>query len=254
MRRVPLMLLTCLAFASAGVQAQALQTDFAPLFDAQASRKLTLEAPVIAAYSESLTESLRSVKTDDFAEFYVMVDRNPKAQRLLLFVGTPSQLSFVGAAPVATGNVGRFDYYITPLGIFEKTLTVDFRAEGTRNEHGIKGYGSKGMRIWDFGWYPATKGWKPKSGETTDIRFQMHSTDPKLLEPKLGSPGSKGCIRIPESVNKFMDRYGVLDRAYDEAAATAAHRPWIWAKDHEANSFSGRYLVVVDSADAPVGQ
>jgi hypothetical protein len=36
--------------------------------------------------------------------------------------------------------------------VFEHTLdNPDFRAEGTVNEFGIRGYGTKGMRIFDFG-------------------------------------------------------------------------------------------------------
>jgi hypothetical protein len=208
----------------------------------------------IASNRALLAGALSTIKVDERPEFYVLVDRNPKVQQLSLFVGVPTDLTFIGAVPVATGNTGRFDYYITPLGVFEHKLKQDFRAEGTRNGHGIKGYGSKGMRIWDFGWYPATRGWQLKNPEATDIRFQMHATDPGILEPKLGHPGSKGCVRVPESMNKFMDRYGVLDFAYDEVSATTGKRPSVWKKDHQANPFSGRYLVVVDTAENPVGR
>jgi hypothetical protein len=138
------------------------------------------------------------------------------------------------------------------LGVYEHKLLVDFRAQGTKNENGIRGYGSKGMRVWDFGWFPATKGWG-KSPGSGDIRFQMHATDPSVLEPKLGSPGSKGCVRIPESLNKFIDHYGVLDAAYEQAIATGQKAAWVLPKDREGTAFSGRYLVVIDTSEAPVG-
>lgn len=246
--------LLALSLGLPAAHAQVTQGDFPALFAKEVTRKVALDANDVALYQGLLIEALDGLKVDARPEFYVMVDRNPAVQRLSLFVGTPAELTFVGAAPVATGNIGRFDYYITPLGVFEHKLMSDFRAEGSRNEHGIKGYGSRGMRIWDFGWYPATKGWKTASAEPTNIRFQMHATDPGLLEPKLGRPGSKGCVRVPESLNKFMDRYGVLDFSYDQAAAVSGKAPWIWNAQHERTPFSGRYIVVVDTSETAFGR
>jgi len=46
----------------------------------------------------------------------------------------------VGAAPVSTGLPGRFEHFTTPLGVFEHSLAnPDFRAEGTKNQFGIRG-------------------------------------------------------------------------------------------------------------------
>jgi hypothetical protein len=228
------------------------QADFSRLFGEQVTRTATLSADAVANYQTLLTDALSNRKLDDKPQFYVVVDRNPAVQVLSLFVGTLPTPTFVGAAPVATGTTGRFDHYITPVGVYEHTLLQDFRAEGTKNSNGIRGYGSRGMRVWDFGWYPATKGWKGAAGETGNIRFQMHATDPGILEPKLGKPASKGCVRVPESLNKFMDRYGVLDAVYESAAA-AGTKPWVWNKAREAHAFSGRYIVVVDTSVEPVG-
>ena len=66
------------------------------------------------------------------------------------------------------------------------------------------------------------------------MRLQMHATDPDLLERRLGSVQSKGCIRIPASLNRVIDRYGVLDADYERAQRTPV-------------PFPGRYLMVVDS-------
>ena len=41
--------------------------------------------------------------------------------------------------------------------------------------------------------------------------MEMHATDPDLLEQRLGRPDSEGCIRIPAAMNRFLDRYGVID-------------------------------------------
>lgn len=75
---------------------------------------------------------------------------------------------------------------------------------------------------------------------------QMHATDPKLLEPRLGSPQSKGCIRIPLSLNRFIDRHGLLDADYMQAAA-AGLAVWVLPAAATAPSWPGRYLVLVES-------
>jgi hypothetical protein len=63
---------------------------------------------------------------------------------------------------VSTGRVGTFDRFETPTGVFEHaTRNPDYRAEGTKNEFGIRGLGAKEMRIFDFGWHQAAR-----SGQT----------------------------------------------------------------------------------------
>jgi hypothetical protein len=74
----------------------------------------------------------------------------------------------------------------------------------------------------------------------------MHATDPDLLEKKLGTPQSKGCIRIPATLNTFIDHYGILDGAY-EKAMTEGMTFWVLSKTREATPWSGRFLVVVDT-------
>jgi len=180
--------------------------------------------------------------------FVVLVDRNPGVQRLLLFLGSRGEWQLVGAAPVSTGLPGRFDHFETPLGVFDHSVgSPDFRAEGTRNALGIRGYGRKGARIYDFGWVVASKGWgdhKPMA-----MRLQMHATDPDRLEPRLGTAQSKGCIRIPASLNAFFDRFAVLDEDYEEKMAHGRHF-WVLRADRTPTAWSGRYLVVIDSRES----
>jgi hypothetical protein len=155
--------------------------------------------------------------------------------------------NFIGAAPVSTGRRGGFEYFLTPVGVFAHTpANPDFRAEGTRNEFGVRGYGVKGMRVFDFGWVIGERTW---DGRTSPMRLQVHATDPDLLEPWLGEPRSKGCIRIPAGLNRLLDRYGLLDADYEEALARGA-RLWVLAPDRTPTPWSGRYLVVVDSQRA----
>jgi hypothetical protein len=102
-------------------------------------------------------------------------------------------------------------------------------------------YGRKRMRIYDFGWISAPKGWSESV-----MRLQMHATDPDLLEPRLGSVQSKGCIRIPATLNSLIDHYGILDGAYEREIANGKDF-WVLPQDRAPTPWSGRYLVVVDT-------
>jgi hypothetical protein len=129
--------------------------------------------------------------------------------------------------------------------VYEHTLAnPDFRAEGTRNDLGIMGYGDRGRRIFDFGWVETARGWGDRHAGL--MRLQVHATDPDLLEPLLGRARSKGCIRIPAAVNEFLDRRGILDADYEEAAAQGRTH-WVLRADRQPARWPGRYLVVVDS-------
>jgi hypothetical protein len=166
-------------------------------------------------------------------------------QALLLFWGVGGAWELVGAAAVSTGQPGRFEHFATPIGVFDHSLTnPDFRAEGTKNEFGIRGYGRKGMRVFDFGWVSTRKGWG--DGAPSVMRLQMHATDPDVLEQRLGTAQSKGCVRIPAALNDLLDRFGVLDADYLEEVEAGRHL-WVLRGDRTPTSTPGRYLVVIDS-------
>jgi hypothetical protein len=154
----------------------------------------------------------------------------------------------IGATKVSTGQAGRRDYYITPTGVFPATADfLGYRAEGTFNENHIRGLGVKGMRVWDFGWQTATKGWRT-DGEQGPIRLQMHATDPDRLEQRLGRPASEGCIRVPGPVNRFLDRHGIIDGAFERAAAYDIRYSALLLPNRIPTPLAGDLLVVVDSA------
>lgn len=177
-------------------------------------------------------------------QYVLVVDRNPRVQAALLaYCDEAGRFEWIGAVPVSTGQPGAFEYFATPPGVFAHDLRhPDFRAEGTRNQQGIRGYGAKGMRVFDFGWVKAPKGWGDQ--RESQMRLQVHATDPDRLEPLLGKPGSKGCIRIPAAFNVFLDRYGILDAAYE--AAVVKH--WVLRPDRVPVARPGRFLVVVDTS------
>src|SRR3569623_763150 len=79
------------------------------------------------------------------------------------------------------------------------------------------------------------------------MRLLRHATDPDALEQRLGTAQSKGCIRIPAALDLLLDHYGVLDGAYESAAARGG-RLWVLQGDREPVEGAGRWLVIVDSA------
>ncbi len=222
-------------------------TRLAALYQQQVDRQLRIPEAEQAHYATVLDETLIRAGLGSIpAQYVVVVDRNVWVQAAMIFwKSEQGDFHFIGASPASTGKPGRFEYFQTPTGIFDHTLdNPDFRAEGTRNEFGILGYGRKGMRVYDFGWLTAPKGWG--DGSAGVMRLQLHSTDPDLLESRLGSAQSKGCIRIPASLNLFIDRYGLLDAHYERAVA-AGQKLWVLSPLREPTPWSGQYLVVVDT-------
>ncbi|MBU9616989.1 hypothetical protein KTE47_05070 [Burkholderia multivorans] len=223
--------------------------DMRKRFAQEVTRRLNVPANEQRAYGERLQRALAAADLADLAgEYVAMVDRAPNVQALFIyFRATPANAwLLIGAAPIATGLPGQYDHFLTPLGVFHHSPDhMDFRAEGTTNENGIRGYGHRDMRIFDFGWVDGERGWG-KGGKSA-MRFQMHATDPDRLEPLLGIRHSKGCVRIPASLNTFLDRHGILDDDY-QARVEAGKSLWVLRGDREISPIAGRYLVVIDSA------
>lgn len=178
------------------------------------------------------------------------VDRNPGVQALAVVLARPGgNWEILGGCRVSTGEPNRRGHFITPTGVFLHTDAVlDWRAAGTFNEHHIRGLGLRGMRVWDFGWVQASKGWRA-DGEAGEIRLLLHATDPDLLEPRLGRPASLGCVRIPSAMNLFLDRHGVLDADYEQAAVGDARFRALLLPDRTPTPLAGRALVVIDSSE-----
>lgn len=248
--------LVCSCFAAlVGMPAPVLTASVAPMagvpalsteFVRDVTPRLQPSAQAVSLYAQRLDAALAAggIRIEQI-RFVVLVDRNPGVQSLLLFWGAEGAWQLVGAAPVSTGLPGRFDHFETPVGVFDHVVdNPDFRAEGTPNELGIRGYGRKGARIYDFGWVVASKGWGDR--KTMAMRLQMHATDPDRLEQRLGTAQSKGCIRIPASLNAFIERFAILDEDYEEKIGQGRHF-LVLPADRSTTPWSGRYLVVVDS-------
>jgi hypothetical protein len=185
----------------------------------------------------------------DHPQLVVVVDRSPSVQRMVVMAARPdARWEVIGGTKVSTGQAGRRRYFITPTGVFVHGAAIlDYRAEGTFNENHIRGLGLKGMRVWDFGWHPAERGWT-RDGTTVDIRLLMHATDPDTLESRLGRPASMGWVRIPAKMNRFLDLHGVLDADHERAAATDARFRAALRPDRTPTPLAGNMLIVVDSS------
>src|SRR5579864_46600 len=182
-------------------------------------------------------------------QLLVVVDRNPAVQHLAIVLADPhGPWSVIGGSKISTGEAGPFDSFVTPRGVFVHNGSIlGYRALGTFNQHHIRGLGLKGMRVWDFGWQVAQKGWE-RRGETGKIRMLMHSTDPKYSAALLGRTASQGCVRVPAAMNRFLDMHGVLDREYEELARHSASYRAVLRPDRQPTPLAGDKLVVVDSS------
>src|SRR5271166_323625 len=182
-------------------------------------------------------------------QLLVVVDRNPAVQELRIVLAQPDAVwEVIGGSKVSTGQAGRHGYYITPIGVFLHTDGIlDYRALGTFNENHIRGLGLKGMRVWDFGWQTADRGWGVER-DPSEIRLLMHATDPDYLEQRLGRPASQGCVRVPAAMNRFLDVHGVLDADYERASRDDAKLSSVLLPERQPTPLAGNALVVVDSS------
>ena len=235
------------ASASAFAIAPASPDELASAYGAEVDRRLNVPPEEAQRYAD-LAESAftRANVMPVMPQYVVVVDRNPHVQALLLmWRSSDGDYQLAGASPVSTGRPGTFDHFQTPLGVFEHTPgNMDYRAEGTYNENGIRGYGEKGMRVFDFGWQQVPKGWGDHA--VIQMRLQMHATDPDQLEQRLGTIQSEGCVRIPATLNRFLDHYGVIDAEYEDFAE-GGQRIKVLRPEREGVTDAGRYMVVVDS-------
>lgn len=193
------------------------------------------------SFSDKVAAEVQAKQLEE-SQFFIAIDRGFKAQVLALafYDKDKNSVSLSHFSPVSTGNTRKL-HFITPTGWFEnKVENGSYRAEGTKNSQGFRGYGAKGRRVWDFGWQKAQPGWIKKE-EERDIRFQMHATDPALAESKLGTPQSQGCVRVHSTANAFFDKYGIIDKEYETA------NYWALLKNRTPVEFAGNKILVVET-------
>lgn len=238
--------LACAAPQALAIPLNLTTAEWTARFEREVDHRLTVPPEDQARYTTLLKQALADAKLDAPAQVVLLIDRSPQVQAALIVMHTGGDdWLLIGATAVSTGKVGTYDHFLTPLGVFPHTLdNRDFRAEGTLNENHIRGYGKRGMRVFDFGWQQAERGWG--SGAVSQMRLQMHATDPNVLEARLGNVASEGCIRIPATLNLFLDTHGFLDAAYEDAVAEG-NDLWVLKPDRQTIAQPGQYMVIVDS-------
>lgn len=206
----------------AGVQGQLVDEEDIALmkqFDDEVDRRLDVLEVEQRRYIERLQAALRDGGVVLAAKQHlILVDRSAQVQAIaVLLFDPPARWFWIGASATSTGRPGQFDHFVTPSAVFVHSLAnPDFRSEGTLNENHIRGYGVRGMRVFDFGWVIGERGWG--GGGMSAMRLQMHASDPTVLEPRLGTAQSKGCIRIAASLNRYLDHHAILDADYEQAS------------------------------------
>jgi len=222
-------------------------TEMLTRYRSQVTSQLIVPALEVARFAQLVELELqRAAKPLLSPQYLMVVDRNPDTQAGFLFWWSPAGgFNLVGASSVSTGQSGNLGHFETPLGVFEhSTVNPDFRSEGIASADGIQVYGAKGLRVFNFGWQQVSKGWG--DGTVSQIRLQMHATDPDLMERRLGSAQSTGGVHIPASLIRLLDHHGVLDADYDQALREGRTLD-VLQGDREQVRYPGRYLVVVDS-------
>lgn len=186
------------------------------------------------------------------SQYFVYVDRNPARQLIFLGVydAASDKVELLGGDLVSTGLLRRGqDSFLTPTGVFEHLPeNFGYRAQGTRNQHGWRGLGGKGSRVWDFGFQQSPREFRQGVYES-QMRLLMHATDPDQGEPRLGGMDSKGCVRVSANMNRFLDRRSILDRHYERLAAENPGM-WLLAPDRSPVSAPGSFMAVGDSSTA----
>jgi hypothetical protein len=182
-------------------------------------------------------------------QLVLIVDRALKGQTLSLALAKPDgDWQILGTRSVSTGKPGRKEHFKTPVGVLlNDGSELGYRAQGTYNENHIRGLGVKGMRVWDFGWQTSDD-WRTP-GATMQVRVEMHATDPAVLAQRLGRADSEGCIRVPEAVNRFLDRHGIIDADIEKLAQTDAGYRALLSPYLTPTPLAGDAVIVVDSGE-----
>lgn len=198
--------------------------------------------------SRAKAEINRSTYNISSPILFVAVDRNPSVQRMVVIMArSDAEWNVLGGSAVSTGKPGTKEHFKTPVGVFINSSDIlGFRAQGTKNLNGIRGLGTKGMRVWDFGWQDADFG----NGRINPggMRLAMHGTDPVILEPRLGKTASEGCVRLPHQTVNFLDIYGIIDKDYENSARSQRRFASLLRQDRSPSPYAGNGLIVFDSS------
>lgn len=210
--------------------------EIAQQYELQVQQRLAVPDDEVRLYCAMCEMQLFDARRDLLAPQYLLVvDSSPEVQAALLFWRLlAGSYRLVGASPASTGSVDEPDDVLTPLGAFEQTSAGDGRSGCATPAKPV--CGRAGHRVFDFGWQQTRRA--SGAGEPVGLRLQLRAAD-RVLEPRLGSACSDGCILLPASLISFVDEYGLLDGSAEAGSAVRARRA--------ALPYRGRHLLVVDT-------
>jgi hypothetical protein len=182
-------------------------------------------------------------------QLVLIIDRAPRAQLLAMALArSDGNWQILGTSHISTGKPGRLQHFKTPVGVLlNDGSEIGYRAQGTFNQNHIRGLGVKGMRVWDFGWQTSDD-WRTP-GATMAVRVEMHATDPSVLEERIGRADSEGCIRLPDALNRFLDRHGIIDAAIERLGDTDIGYRALLSHELEPTALAGDAVIVIDSSE-----
>jgi lipoprotein-anchoring transpeptidase ErfK/SrfK len=218
------------------------------------ARAIPHQIHLSAARQEALISLAQQMAADDHLfirrpQLVLIVDRASSAQLMALTLARPDgDWEILGTSDVSTGKPGRKQHFKTPVGVLlNDGSELGYRAQGTYNQNHIRGLGVKGMRVWDFGWQTSDD-WRTP-GATMQVRVEMHATDPAVLEQRLGRADSEGCIRLPDALNRFLDRRGIIDADLERLGETDAGYHALLSPYLAPTPIAGDSVIVVDSSE-----
>jgi hypothetical protein len=226
----------------------------ADLIAAAMARAVPDPVSLSAERQEALVSLARQMAAEDHLfirqpQLVLIVDRAPQAQLLAMTLAEPDGgWRILGTRHVSTGKPGRLQHFKTPVGVLlNDGSEIGYRAQGTFNQYHIRGLGVKGMRVWDFGWQ-TTDDWRTPDA-TMAVRVEMHATDPNVLEARIGRADSEGCVRLPDSLNRFLDRHGIIDAAIERLGDTDSGYRALLSPELDPTPLAGDAVIVVDSSE-----
>ena len=244
---------------AAGIDSEAplstaqVQTDAAEIRQAMA-RAIPHQIHLSAARQAALISLAQQMAAADHLfirrpQLVLIVDRAATAQLMAVTLAQPGgDWEILGTSDVSTGKPGRKQHFKTPVGVLlNDGSELGYRAQGTYNQNHIRGLGVKGMRVWDFGWQTSDD-WRTP-GATMQVRVEMHATDPAVLEQRLGRADSEGCIRLPDALNRFLDRRGIIDADLERLGETDIGYRALLSPYLEPTPIAGDAVIVVDSSE-----
>jgi hypothetical protein len=226
----------------------------ADLIAAAMAREAPAPVSLSAERQQALVSLAQQMATEDHLfirqpQLVLIVDRAPHAQLLAMTLAEPDGgWRILGARHVSTGKPGRLQHFKTPVGVLlNDGSEIGYRAQGTFNQYHIRGLGVKGMRVWDFGWQ-TTDDWRTP-GATMEVRVEMHATDPSVLEARIGRADSEGCVRLPDSLNRFLDRHGIIDAAIERLGDSDSGYRALLSPELDPTPLAGDAVIVIDSSE-----